>query len=186
MGMASLASALGRSAMVVKEVSIKDEGELRVHIVARKAGLASFILSALGIDSTTTFDLFTDRLMFSEGSMFGQMKTCMPLSALSVATGGFFKPIMHLIIGVALVIVGLGSCLANSGVLGVLFMLVGAALIVWYFLSKSLLISVISNSGWEAGICFKRSVIEGVNVDYLTALKVIDVMNELVMQQTSK
>ena len=27
MGMASLASALGRSAMVVKEVSIKDEGE---------------------------------------------------------------------------------------------------------------------------------------------------------------
>ena len=93
---------------------------------------------------------------------------------------------MHLIIGVALVIVGLGSCLANSGVLGVLFMLVGAALIVWYFLSKSLLISVISNSGWEAGICFKRSVIEGVNVDYSTALKVIDVMNELVMQQTSK
>lgn len=69
--------------MVVKEVSIKDEGDMRVHIVARKAGLVSFILSALGIDSTTTFDLFIDRLMFSEGSIFGQMKTCIRMEVLS-------------------------------------------------------------------------------------------------------
>lgn len=186
MGMASLASALGRSAMVVKEVSVKDEGNLRVRIVARKAGLVSFVLTALGIDTTTTFELFTDRLMFSEGSIFGQMKTCMPLSALSVATGGFFKPLMDLIIGIGLAIAGIGTFLPGGGPFSVLLMLFGVAFIVWYFLSKSLLISVVSNSGWVGAICFKRCVIEGVNVDYSTALKVIDVMNELVMMQTSK
>ena len=67
-----------------------------------------------------------------------------------------------------------------------LSLILAALCILFYFLNKSMLISVVSNSGWSAGVCFKRSVIEGVKVEYAQAQEVIDIVNQLTMAQASK
>ena len=55
-----------------------------------------------------------------------------------------------------------------------------------YKLNKALLISVVSNSSWPASICFKRSVIEGVKIDFEQSQEVINIINKLTMEQASK
>lgn len=169
MGMSSLASTAAKSALVVKEFKISEQGPQYVHIVARQAGMVSFILSILGIDSTTVFDVYEDRLEFIEGSLSGRLTTCMPLSSVSIATAGFVKPFMWLIIG----IVTLPVC-------------IGIIPIVAYFLSKSLVVNVDSNGSSSITICLKRSVIEGVEINEAAAFKIVDRIKELTLRQTVK
>ncbi len=168
MGMSSLASAAAKSALVVKEIKINEEGEQRVHIVARQAGVFAFILSIIGIDSTTVFDVYTDRLEFVEGSLSGRMTTCMPLSSVSVATSGFVKPFMWLLFGIPLS-----------------FVCIGIPMVIGYFLSKSLVVSVTSNGGEAVTICLKRSIIEGVEMNEETAFKIVEIIKDLTREQTS-
>ena len=172
------AMALGRKALVVKEFSINSDGPVYVHIMARKAGLISWFLTLFGVDSTTTFNVYSDRIEFREGSLSGQLGTVMPLRSISITTCGYTKPIVLLVFAVIFV-------LAAIPTFGISLLLAGLCLI-FYFLNKSLLISVVSNSGWPALICFKRSVIEGINVDYDQAQRVIRIINELMLYQASE
>ena len=169
MGMSSLASAAAKSALVVKEIKINEGGDQRVHIVARQAGVFAFLLSIIGIDSTTVFDVYTDRLEFVEGSLSGRMTTCMPLSSVSVATSGFVKPFMWLLFGIPL-------C----------FVCIGIPMVIGYFLSKSLVVSVTSNGGEAVTICLKRSIIEGVEMNEETAFKIVEIIKDLTRAQTAK
>lgn len=169
MGMSSLASAAAKSALVVKEIKINEGGDQRVHIVARQAGVFAFLLSIIGIDSTTVFDVYTDRLEFVEGSLSGRMTTCMPLSSVSVATSGFVKPFMWLLFGIPL-------C----------FVCIGIPMVIGYFLSKSLVVSVTSNGGEAVTICLKRSIIEGVEMNEETAFKIVEIIKDLMRAQTAK
>lgn len=168
MGMSSLASAAAKAALVVKEIQINDEGPRYVHIVARQAGLFAFLLSFLGIDSTTVFDVYEDRLEFIEGSLSGRMTTCMPLSSVSIATSGYVKPFIHLVLGIIL----LPVCV------GILFL-------ISYYLSKSLVVCVDSNGSSSVAICLKRSVIEGVEINEETAFRIVDRIKELTLKQTA-
>ncbi len=194
MGISSLASLLGRSALVVKEIKINESGPQYVHIVARKAGLVAFFLAMIGIDSTTTFDVYADRLDFSEGSLSGRIKSCMPLSSMSVVVGGFVKPFLGLIggifcifpFGIVLMSAGVAGGSIGSVFLGILSMLGGGILIIRYILWKTLLIQVAASSGWSMCLCLKRSIIEGVEINKDTADTIIYIINELVMAQTAK
>jgi len=179
MGMSSFASAAARSALVVKEVKINEAGPQYVHIVARKAGVIGFLLSILGIDSTTTFDVYADKLDFSQGSLSGYVKSSMPLSKMTVATGGFVKPFVELIIAILLIFPGALFTLGISAIIGVL-------LIIHYFLSKTLVVQVVASSGWDATICLKRSVIEGVEINQDMADKIVDIIKDLVMASTAR
>ncbi len=174
----SLAMSLGQSALVLKEFKINPNGPEYVHIVARKAGLISWLLTMLGVDATTVFRVFVDHIEFQEGSLSGRVNTVMPLSSISIATCGFMKPF------VLLVMAGLGVLLALP-TFGIT-LIFSAFCILFYFLRKNLMISVISNSGWPAMICFKRSVIEGVSVNYEQAEQVISIIQQLLMIEASK
>lgn len=173
MGMTKLASAAARSALVVKEIRINEEGPQYVHIVARKAGFVSFLLSFFGIDSTTVFDVYSDRLEFIEGSLSGRINSCLPLSSVSIATSGFVKPFLWLLAGIIL------CCTCFGAIIGV-FLIIG------YYLSKCLVVSVTSNGGEAVTICLKRSIIEGQAVDEEMAFKIVQIIKELTLQQTAK
>ena len=83
--MHSLAMTLGQHALVLKEFSINNQGPEYVHIVARKGGLIAWLLTMLGIDATTTFRVFADRIEFEAGSLSGKLHTTMPLRSISTS-----------------------------------------------------------------------------------------------------
>lgn len=178
MGMLTAAGSLGRSALVVKEFTVNQEGPHYVHVVARRGGIINWLLTLCGINTTTTLDIYEDRVLFEHGSLSGKLKSCMPLSAMSVASGGFFKPVIYLFWAFVFFI----AAFFTYGIT----LLLTIGFVVWYHLDKSLLVQVVSSSSWDATICFKRSVIEGVDVDYDKAIQVVDILNKLVMRQTAK
>ena len=97
---------------------------------------------------------------------------------MSVASGGFFQPVIYLYWAFVFFI----AAFFTYGIT----LLLTIGFVVWYHLDKSLLVQVVSSSSWDATICFKRSVIEGVDVDYDNAIQVVDILNKLVMRQTAK
>ena len=176
--MHSLALGAGQRALVLKEFKINYDGPEYIHIVARKSGLISWFLTLIGIDSTTVFKVYADRIEFEEGSLSGRLNTTMPLRSISIATCGFTKPFALIVLG----FIFFFTAFATFGITLILSILC----FVFYFLNKSLLITVVSNSSWPASICFKRSVIEGVSIQYEQAVEVIRIINELTLTQASK
>jgi hypothetical protein len=176
--MHSLAMSAGNNALVLKEFSINNEGPEYVHIVARKAGLISWFLTLVGIDATTTFRVYAERIEFEEGTLSGKLNTTIPLSSISITSCGYTKPFVLLVLMVVAILAALPT-FGLSLILAIIFF-------IFYKLNKALLISVVTNSSWPANICFKRSVIEGVNVDYEQAQEVINTINQLIMNQTTK
>ena len=176
--MHSLAMSLGQKALVLKEFSINYDGPEYVHIVARKSGLSSWFLNIIGIDATTTFRVFADRIEFNTGSLSGTIDTILPLHSISITNCGYTKPFIDLMLALLCVLLIIPS-FGFSLIFAIVFF-------VFYYLNQALLISVVSNSSWTAGICFKRSVIEGVKIDFEQAQNVIHIINELTMKQASK
>ncbi len=163
------ATTLGTSALALKELKIDLEASsgYYVRVIGRKSGLLSWFLSIVGIDTTTIFEVFQDHISFEEGSLSGRIKTTIPLASVSCSSSGYFKPIIYLVIGIPL--------LAVFGL--------GIIPIIYYFLRKSLLVSVTSHSGVVAAIAFKRSIIEGVKVNATQADEIIDIINQLVLKK---
>lgn len=173
MGMFNAVGVATQPALVVKEMSINETGPHYVHIVARPAGLIPLILSFVGIDAKTFFDVYEDRIECSQGSLSGQLNTCMPLSAVSVTTGGYVKPFIFLVFAIALI--------------PVFFLIpVSVILILLYYFSKRLVVSVVSNAGEPITLCFKRSFVEGVEVNVEEALKITGIIKKLTLAQTAK
>ena len=189
--MHSLAMSVGNRALVLKEFKIDYNGPKYVHIVARASGLISWMLTLMGVDVTTIFDVYADKIEFQQGSLSGQIQTVLPMRSISIASTGYTKPIILFVLAFLFFIIGIVAtiaCLAN-GVAPVGFILpwfIALVCVIFYFLNKSLLISVVSNSSWPATICFKRSVIEGVKIDQAQAQEAINIINQLLMQQASK
>ena len=184
--MHSLAMMIGRRSLVLKEFQINLEGEEYVHIVARKAGLIAWLLTHLGVDSTTVFRVYANRIEFTEGSLSGEIQTVLPLRSISIATCGYTKPVLLLFFAVIFLLISLSAFFSPAMVGGIVSLLLALVFFIFYFLNKSLLISVISNSSWPIAICFKRSVIEGVKIEYEHAQQVIQIINQLLMIEASK
>ena len=183
--MHKLSMLLGRSALVVKEVMVDESAEMQVKIVGRKPGLFSWILSLLKIDSTFTLFVYADRLESREGSLSGMLKTTIPLSAIDSYTTGFTKPFLWLVNGFVFLAYMILRWMMTDSFAGILFVLsIGS--FVTYILRKSLVLNFTTNGG--GGICFlfKRSVIEGVNIDEAFADMVGEIVKRNYVLQTRK
>jgi len=56
---------------------------------------------------------------------------------------------------------------------------------VYYFLNKHLTVGVVEASGWSGEFSFKRSVIEGQNINEEEAYKVIEIIRSLIEAKTA-
>ena len=175
------------SALVVKEVHVDESNECQVKVVARKSGLWSFLMSFIGVDSTFTLLVFRDRLESMEGSLSGRIKTVIPLTALDTYTTGFTKPIYLLVLAVIFIIVALyGSFMKMPG-LAVFFLVTLAILCcIFFYLRKCLLLSFTTNGANGIYFLFKRSVIEGVNVDETLSEQIGDLVKRNYLNQVRK
>jgi hypothetical protein len=142
-----------------------------VHLVGRQPGLLAWILSKLGIDPTTEIEVKDDIVIFSSGSLAGRETRVIPLRNVCSSYYAYEKPWKEaLVIGIVLfpfLMIGL--------IAGPLF----------YWLNKTLSVGVIESSSWVGGFSFKRSVIEGKNIQEAEAYEVIDIIRHLIEKQTT-
>jgi len=159
-----------------------------IEIEGRKAGLVGFLLTLMGIDAKATLLVTARDVRFRKGSLYGEITSMMPLTAVASAHAGYAKPIGYLIaagvILMACVSSGIGAATSHGGggaAIALVGVVVAAILVVCYFLSKKMAVFVESAGGATFGLVFKPSVIEGVTVDVEKVKAVVDIIRELVI-----
>lgn len=154
-----------------------------ISIKGRAPGLISWLMSLVGISPTVSLECGGNNFVYEIGSWSGRMVKAIPLSKISSVYYGYAKPWKE---ALAIFILGpvIGSIMANitkSGMVAfvVVLLFIGLAL-AYYLLNKNLSIGVIETGGLLSGIDFKRSIIEGVDVDEAAAEKVYLIIQALV------
>ena len=170
--------------LVVKEAKINEKGPVYVKIKGRKSGFIAWLLNLIRVDATTTLEIYENRVEFTEGSLYGRLITLIPLSALCTVSTGYVKPFTYLILAAICLILTVASVPLGMAAAAVLPLILAIIFGVLYFLKKTISISITPNSGQGASIRFKRSVIEGVNIDEKEAYKIIAIINALFLRQT--
>ena len=66
--------------------------------------------------------------------------------------------------------------------MGLLVVIAGVA---FYILNKNLSVAVVEASGWTGDFAFKRSIIEGQNIDEQAGYEVINVIRQLIESKTA-
>ena len=178
----------GQRALVVKEWHMDETAPIKVRIVARKAGLIAWLMSLLKLDPTTVFELRENHVWVSEGSLAGQIRELIPLSGICNLGVGYLKPFGYIIAAIGLFIYSMITFNNEyaSNWMGFLQLLLAICSIIAYFLNKSLVLYFNPISNNSTILSFKRSVIEGVNIDEEEAKKVIKTVATSIMQATKK
>ena len=118
------------------------------------------------------------RSEYSYGSLSGRVLEVIPLSKTSNLLCGYFKPVIFLI----LAFISLIAAFATFG----LTLILTAFFVFMYFFRKSVLISIIPNSGSSATVAFKRSLIENQNITEEEAQQIIQLISNLVENANRK
>lgn len=134
-----------------------------IEIVGRTAGLFGWLLALLGIDPITSIEMKADKFVFATGSLSGQTKNVVPIEGISSYFYGYYKPWREALI------IGLLT-----------FWLLFLPGLLYYWLNKTLIVGIVEQSGLIRSITFKRSVIEGQNIDENQASAVIEQIQSLV------
>ena len=167
-----MANMIGTAALAVKEKEINPEGPCYVRIVGRKSGLVDWFLTLIGVNTTTMLEVYSDRIEYSYGSLSGSVLEVIPLSKVSNLLCGRFKPVI-LFVFAAISFFAAFFTFGLSLILAILF-------IIFYFLQKTVLISIIPNSASPVAIAFKRSLIENKNISDEEAQQIIKLIADLV------
>lgn len=175
----------GRSALVVKEAKVDESADMQVKIVARKAGIASWFLSLLGIDSTFTLWVYGDRIESMEGSLSGRIRTVVPMVSLDTYSCGFTKPVQYFFAAAGLILFALiRYWIADSFAAAMPLFVLAIISILLYFFNKCLMLNFTTNGGNGIFFLFKRSVIEGIDVDETFAERVGEIVKRNYIAQT--
>jgi hypothetical protein len=142
-----------------------------VHLMGREAGLLSWVLSLFKIDATNEVEIKDNLIKFTSSSLAGQEKRIIPLNSITSAYYGYEKPWK-----MALILTVLLMPLFFIG------LIVGP---LYYILNKNLTVAIIESSGWVGSFSFKRSVIEGQNINEEEAYKVIEIIRVLIEAKTA-
>jgi hypothetical protein len=142
-----------------------------VHLIGREAGLLSWALSLFKIDATSEIEIKDNLIKFSSSSLAGQEKRIIPLNSITSAYYGYEKPWR--------------TALAITVLLMPVFFIGLIAGPLYYFLNKNLTVAVVEASGWVGSFSFKRSVIEGQNINEEEAYRVIDIVRTLIEAKTA-
>lgn len=142
-----------------------------VHLIGREAGLLSWLLSIMGLDPTTEIEVKENIIIFSAASLAGKTKRVIPMKALTSAFYGYEKPWREALV--------LTLVLMPFFFLG---LILGP---LYYLLNKKLAVGIVEASGWSGGFAFKRSIIEGQNIDEQQAYYVIELIRYLIERKSA-
>ena len=172
-----LANIIGQRALVLKEKTINLDGPCYIRLVGRKGGLISWLLTLIGINTTSVLEVYADRIEYSHGSLSGCFMEIIPLSKVSNLLCGRLKPVIQLYFAIA--------SLYLVYRYHWLFLILTLCFVASYFLKKTTLISVIPHSGSQTSIAFKRSIIENKVISDEEAMEIIKMVSLLVENATN-
>ena len=162
-----------------------------VLIQGRREGLFSWLLSLIKIEPSVEIRVTPNEVRFSEGSFQGRSEDITPMRGICSTLYGFEKPffnalVLCFVLGPVFAALGfgLGQGMGSTGA-GVFLALVGfvVALIiatVAYFLGKVFTVGFVANSGEIRWIRFKKSIIEGQEINEQQAEYVSQLMLHLI------
>lgn len=147
-----------------------------VHIRGRQAGVLSFLLSFIGIDPEFSLTVDSRSVCFEKGSLNGYERSVVPLDRIASASLGYAKPWKGCVIAAGISIALL--FVADSIWVGIIGLI---AAFLYYFLHKELFLAINDNGGNRYPIEFKRSVIEGQNIDEKAAERIVAIIEMLML-----
>jgi hypothetical protein len=170
----------------LKKFTINEKENEFLRIEGRAQGLLSWFLSLIGIDPVTILSCNKQAIKF-ESSAIRQGKTTLniPLVAVTGVSSGITKPFALLVFGILFILGGIiGAILLprNAGAVprAVSFSfgaIVGTVFLIFYNLKKTMQFGIYNGGDKPiAALCFKKSIIEGQNIDeskYESAANVI-------------
>jgi len=161
-----------------------------VLIQGRTQGLISFIMSIFKIEPTVELRVTKTHLHFGVSTFQGHDNNCSPLRSICSILSGYEKPFLKAAgLAISCIFFGLMIGAAASEGRSPWGILVGLCLggligIAWgcvtYFLNKNFTIGFVLESGQTLWIRFKRSVIEGQNIELSDAEYVVKLVESLI------
>ena len=186
-GLSRMAAAFGASALVIRRFAINEAGPLFVEVEGRRSGIVAWLLTLLGFDTTTTLRIHATHAEFSSGSLAGRLKEIVPLSRVSRLGTSYLKPFGYLIMAALGVYRGCLLMREEDALLTAIICFLSAGGLVWlYFFHKSIVLFFMPKSSVGLTIAFKRSVIEGQNIDEVAAKRIIAIVERLVRGETGR
>ena len=167
-------------------VNEDDSNRIFVSISGRGEGIIAWLLTKLKIYGETTFELNNDCISMNYLSMQGNVNHIIPLTCVSSSYCGYTQSIIALILGIFFSLIGFFMLLIHSIRLqGLGSLISGIVLLIVFFFSKRLFITVETRGGLTPGIRFKRSIIGNIPVDFNKAKSVVEIIKNKTIQKTS-
>ena len=174
--MSILGSLRGPETYVIKEwvaSETPNQDGVYVHVSGRKSGLISWFLSLVGIDPIISLVVDRENVRFKEGTWTGFDMVVTPIGKLCSGRYGYVKPFWS---SASLVFIGLMLLVPSFGI-SILMILWG---LYSYFANKTTKLGVTYLDGSGNEFAFKRSIIEGKNIDEVAAGRIISII-EMIM-----
>ena len=101
----------GVTTLVLRKFEVNKEavGVPAIEIVGRAGGFVAWLLTAMKLNTLTTFRLQGDELSVVYGSLSGETHTVIPVSAIESTQCGYSKSLAYLYLGIISVLSGLYS-----------------------------------------------------------------------------
>jgi hypothetical protein len=178
--------------LVLKTFKLDENSDEFLHITGRREGIVAYIFNLIGIDTTTELRCNSKNLSFKTASLRkGQSDISVPNSAVTAVATGFHKPFQLLVIAAFFLLTGLSRLsglfssrtAALAAVVLVICLAIAAVCVFLYYITKSILFSVYNGGDHPiAAIYIKRSVIEGVSIDFEKYQKAAALLNKAVLE----
>jgi hypothetical protein len=153
----------------IGQVPLDNKGNM-IRLAGRDSGLGSWVLTLAKIEPIHHLRISAERVEFRSTSLSGVQSRIIPLERVSSTYYQFHRPwkeAVALFIWIGLFVsvpAGLSSIANVLGFLiGGVFAFGGAVL--YYWLNKAIVVGVVEFSGLVSALAFKRSVIEGIELN---------------------
>ena len=173
--------------LVLKKFQIDENAETFMTIIGRQEGLISWILSKLGLDPTVEMLCNRQEIKYKSSSpRQGQLNICIPNTAVTAIVTGFKKPFYLLVLAALFIFGGLVGAQSAGWLLVFVGLIAGGICLILYILKKEMFFGIY-NGGDNiiASLTTKRSVIEGVNVDFDRFEKAAALLSRVVLESTA-
>ena len=172
--------------LVLKQFQVDENAETLLTIKGRQEGIIAWVLSMVGLDPTVEMVCNRQEIVYkSSSARHGQQNINIPNTAVTAVVTGYTKPFSLLVVAGLFVLGGLFGASQAVWLLYLGLIIAGICLIA-YTLNKEMFFGVY-NGGDKciASLTTKRSVIEGVNVDFDKFEKAATLLTRVVLESTA-